>query len=132
MPWRSLSAELFADEARRAFGFLRDEGFDGPDDEPFRLRYVAAHLTVEVMYDASDGRVSTVLDRAVGERHPRAGLACLYVEARLGPAQDVREIVRSRRLARPVLESHARALRGLLPLLRRDGGDALMLACHGR
>ena len=67
----------------------------------------------------------------VGERNPRANLICLYVEAGLGPAQEIREVARSAKLLGPVLESQALALRALLPELRGPRAVDLLLGCHG-
>lgn len=121
----------FVAEAARQFDFLVGEGFVPHSSDGHRLLYSSAAFAVEVLYDARDGRVLTVIDAHVGERNPRANLMCLFVEAGLGPAQEIREIARSPKLLGPVLESHAVALRALLPELNGPRAADLLLECHG-
>jgi hypothetical protein len=126
-----IDATDFLAEAARRFDFLVSEGFVPHSSDGHRLLYSSAAFAVEVLYDDRDGRVITLIDAHVGERNPRANLICLFVEAGLGPAQDIREIARSTKLLSPVLESHAAALRALLPELKGPRASDLLLECHG-
>lgn len=125
------SADFLA-EARGHFQFLRDADFLGPEAGEYGLSYSSGLLGVEVLYDDRDGRILTIVRSSVGNRNPRAGLPCLYVSAKLGPAQDIREIARSRKALADVLETHAAALRKLLPIVEGADGANLLLNCHGR
>ena len=126
-----IQATDFLAEAASRFDFLVREGFVPHSGDGHRLLYSSAPFAVEVLYDDCDGRVLTLIDAHVGERNPRANVICLYVEAGLGPAQDIREIARSPKLLSPVLESHALALRALLPELNGPRAANLLLECHG-
>ena len=126
-----IEATDFLTEAARRFDFLVGEGFVPHSSDGYRLLYSSAAFAVEVLYDDRDGRVLTVIDAHVGERNPRANLICLFVEAGLGPAQDIREIARSPKALGPVLESHAVALRALLPELNGPRAADLLMECHG-
>jgi hypothetical protein len=126
-----IRAKDFSAEAVRRFDFLVGEGFVPLSSDGHRLLFSSAAFAVEVLYDDRDGRVLTLIDAHVGERNPRANLICLYVEAGLGPAQAIREIARSTRLLGSVLESHAVALRALLPELNGPRAADLLLECHG-
>lgn len=129
-PSKDLEA-LFEREAQRHFDFLVEQGFATAQTEGHRRSYTSSRVGVEVLYDARDGRVITVIDAFVGDRNPRASLVCLYVAAGLGPAQDVKEIVRSEKRVGPALESHAAALRAVLPHLDGPSGGSLLIECHG-
>jgi hypothetical protein len=122
----------FLTEAACQFDFLLAEGFVAGSSEGHRLLYSSSRVAIEVLYDGRDGRVITLVDAYEGDRNPRAGLVCLFVEAGLGPAQRIREIARSKKSLRPVLESQAVALRQLLPELRGQHASGLLLRCHGR
>jgi hypothetical protein len=125
------SAEFLA-EARDRFQFLCHADFLGPEEGEYVLSYSAGLLGIELHYDDRDGRILTIVRSSVGDRNARAGLQCLYVSASLGVAQDIRDIARSRKAPKGVLETHAAALRKLLPIL--GGADAadLLLRCHGQ
>lgn len=122
----------FRSEAESHFRFLSDAYFLGPEEGDYSLSYSSGLFGIEVHYDDRDGRIVTIVRTSVGERSPRASLQCLYVTAKLGPAQDIREIARSTKSIGEVLESHAEALRKVLPVIEGDGGLELILACHGR
>jgi hypothetical protein len=122
----------FRSAAERHFRFLGEANLLGPEEADYSLSYSSGWFGVEVHYDDRDGRIITVVRMSVGERNPRASLQCLYVMAELGPAQDIREIARSVKSISHVLESHAEALRKLLPVIESDDGPDLVLACHGR
>ncbi len=127
-----IKAVDFLDEARERFRFLQDNDFVGPEEGDYWLSYSSGFIGVEVHYDDRDGRVITIIRTTVGERSPRASLQCLYVTAKLGAAQDIREIARSARMIGDVLESQAAALRKLLPIIEGVRGPDLVLECHGR
>ena len=128
---RYVDSTVFLIEAARRFDFLVGEGFVPHAPEGHRLLYSSAAFAVEVLYDDRDGRVLTLIDAHVGDRNPRANLICLFVEAGLGPAQKISEIARSPKRLGPVVESHAVALRALLPELSGPRGPDLLLRCHG-
>ena len=122
----------FRAEAANHFRFLWEADFLGPEAGEYSLSYSSGWLGIEVHYDDRDGRVITILRATVGERSPRASLQCLYVRAKLGPAQDIREIARSAKSIGDVLASHAAAVPKRRPVIERDDERELLLACHGR
>ncbi len=71
----------FLRQASENFAFLTEEGFVGPERDEERLLYVSAHAAVEIHLDARDGADRDDHRGVVGDRTPRAGLSCLYVEA---------------------------------------------------
>lgn len=127
-----IKSSEFLSEARGRFQFLRDADFLGPEEGEYWLSYSSGLLGVEVHYDDRDGRILTIVRSSVDDRNPRAGLQCLYVSAKLGPAQDIREIARSSKALGAVLETQASALRKLLPVVEGTDGPDLLLSCHGR
>jgi hypothetical protein len=127
-----IKAADLLDEARERFQFLKDADFVGPEEGDYWLSYSSGFIGVEVHYDDRDGRVVTIVRTTVGDRNPRASLQCLYVTAKLGAAQDIREIARSGKSIAAVLESQAVALRKLLPIIEGGRGPDLILGCHGR
>jgi hypothetical protein len=129
---RYVESSDFLTEAENRFQFLHEEDFLGPEEGEYWLSYSSGMLGVEVHYDDSEGRVITIVRSSVGDRNPRASLQCLYVSAKLGPAQHIKEIVRSAKVLGYVLESHAVALRKVLPVVEGAGGLDLLLDCHGR
>jgi hypothetical protein len=130
---RSLSLNDFLDEAERHFAFLVEaNGFSSRRVNDIGLVYATPAFSVEVIYDESEGRVVTLINSTVESRHPRAGLSCLYVEAKLGPAQHVREIARTSHSLAAALASQASALQALLPILNGPARATLLLGCHGR
>ena len=129
---RYLKEGEFNTEAERAFAFVRDFGFFGPERGEDRITFSTGSHGVEVIYDDRDGRVITIVRAYLAERSPRAGLGCLYVQAGLGPHQDVRDIARSAKQLPATLESQATAFRKLLPALSGVDGPDLLLRCHGR
>ena len=118
--------------AEVSWAFLTDDGFGQPEVQGRRLVYRSDDLTVEALFDDRDGRIEMRVGGAVGERRPRAGLSCLYTTARIGPAQEIADIGRTERQLRLALESHATALRAVLPHLRGPRRDELLISCHGR
>jgi hypothetical protein len=124
--------EQFAAEAKKYFAFLADEGFVGPSGDDDLLLYSDGRFGVYVVYDARDGRVTTVIEASVGQRNVHASLSCLYVESGLGPAQRIRDIARSSHSLEKALASQASALRVLLPVLERPHAASVLLECHGR
>lgn len=121
----------FIDEASRCFVMLCNEGFEGPEQNDYSIYFSNGTLGIEIGYDEREGSVITILVASVGGRAVRAGLSCLYVAADLGPAQDIRMTCRSRKVLKPVLDSHSHALLALLRVLENPGSDALLLKCHG-
>ena len=129
---RYVRSSDFLTEAENHFQFLREADFLGPEKGEYWLSYSSDMLGVEVHYDDREGRVITIVRSSVGDRNPRAGIQCLYVSARLGPAQHIKEIARSAKVLGNVLESHAAALRKVLPVVEGADGPDLLLDCHGR
>lgn len=122
----------FNKEAESVFAFVRDFGFFGPELGEDRIWFSSGSLGLEVVYDDGDGRIIAIVRAYFDERSPRAGLSCLYVEAELGPRQDVRDIARSSKQLLASLESQAAAFRKLFPVLSGPGGTDLLLRCNGR
>lgn len=122
----------FVEEAKAAFDFLRDSGFVGPEVHEYGLYFSTGTVGVEVLFDEREGRVVTLVQRALEDWNAKASLQCLYVAAGLGPAQDIRSVARSRKLVAPAVNSHARALRKLLPVVREEDNRQLLRDCHGR
>ena len=127
-----IRADAFEDAARREFAYLVEQGFAAVGTHEYRLKFASGWLAVQVLYDERDGRVFTILTGTVGNRNPTAGLQCLYVEAGLGPQQQIRDIARSMRTLTSALNSQASGLRKLLPVLEGEQGEVLLLRCHGR
>ncbi len=128
-----MSSNAVLAEAERHFAFLAEEiGFSRQRDNKYRLVYSLWAFSVEVLYDESEGRVVTMIDSTVESRHPRAELSCLYVEAKLGPAQHVRQIGRTSHSLKAALASQAAAMQALLPILDGPAGATLLLRCRGR
>lgn len=129
---RYVKSPDFLNEARSRFDFLRRSNFLGPEEGDYWLAYRSDLLGVEVHYDDRDGRVVTIVRSSVGDRNLRAGLQCLYVSAKIGPAQDIRDIARSAKTLGAVLQSHAAALGKVLPIVGGPEGSTHLLRCHGR
>lgn len=122
----------FVASARKSFDFLVEEkGFVGPDTKDYSLRYSSNSFDIVVLYDDRDGRVFTLIEGAVDDRNPSAGIQCLYVEVGLGPPQNIRDIARSTRTLATALASQSSALRELLPKLEEEHGIDFLLKCHG-
>ena len=120
------------EQAERSFAFVRDLGFLGPERREHSISFSSGDLVVEVAYGDRDGRVATIVGAFFGERNPRAGLGCLYVNSGLEPQQDLKEIARSEQQLTASLVSQAEAFRKVLPALSGPDGPALLLRCHGR
>jgi hypothetical protein len=127
-----LRSSDFARETRRRFDSLRSEGFRPSERAPYWVCYEYDDLTIDVMYDDRNGRVSTSIQSIVGDRRPHASLSCLYVTKGLGPAQDIREIARSMKALGAALDSQRAAIQSLLPVVTGPDGADLVLRCHGR
>ena len=123
--------DAFAAGAKKAFAFLEDHEFVFTSADEYRVLYTSPRFFVEILFDDRDGRLLTMVEGAVGRRNPRANLICLYREAGLGPAQDIREIARSSRTLSSAFSTQAHALDRLLPALQGERGDDLLLKCHG-
>lgn len=93
-------------------------------------------LEVDVSLDEHQGDVTTTVRRSPGDNPNEvqigAPLSCLYVEARLGPAQAMTSTARSRHSLEKSLASQAAALRAVLPLLAGERRDELMARCGAR
>ena len=115
------------------FGAVAAEGrLVGPLADGYTVGYSSRKFSIAVAYDESDGRVETYVDAPVGNQHLRASLSCLYVEARLGPAQRIRQIARTRHSLERSLGTQAAGLHELIPLLTGPSRQSLLLSCVGR
>lgn len=129
---RYVDEEQFRTAVRKRFDFLKDGEFLGPEETEDRVSYSTGEMAIELLYDRRDGRVVCIVRARLVDRSPRAGLACLYVAAGLGPAQEVRDIARNEKQLSKALDAHAEVVRKLLPELFGDRRDDLLLECHGR
>ena len=129
---RFVRPDAFEAAVSESFRFLVEGYGYRPIAEKYRVTYSSSDLSIVVAYDDFDGSLATILEGVVGGRHPRAGLSCLYVAAKLGPAQRIKEIARTDHSLQLAVKSQASALRQLLPILAGSAKDALMLECHGR
>ena len=128
----SISAAIFRSEARRHFDPVLEGAFAIASDDDYRIRYSRRELAVEVLYDAWEVRLVTLLEARIGERNVRAGLTCIYVVAGLGVAQQVLERARSPRLLSSALASQAEATGVVVSTLNQEDLSSAMLRCHGR
>jgi hypothetical protein len=133
---KAVSTSVFLAAVEERFAFLSDEGFVGPvarQDDRFEsfveVSYAAATLAIRAFYDRHEGRISVRISGTVDGREREAPLDSLYVEAGLGPTQDVKEIARSQHSLERVLESVEAALKRLLPLLQSSRRAELLLVC---
>ena len=114
------------------FAFLVETfDFIGPETSDDQVSYYSPSLAVHVAMDPRDGLLTFAEGHAHGMR-VSAELACLYVEAGLGPAQRVRTAAGSVHAVRKSLGSQAFALRELLPILLQPEGTALLSVCRAR
>lgn len=124
----------FAEIALGEFIFLlQGRGFMGPEVGDAAIFYYSPAVSIEILYDSRSKYVQTFVTGLVRERYLRAELSCLYVTAGLGPAQDIGWSAGKVHALEKSLRSQARALRTLLPMLKRGGRrDELLVGCHGR
>lgn len=128
---KKIKQELFNDTARKCFGFLLEQGFVGPEVKDYGLLFTSDNFSVYVSYDAFEDGVITTITATVGGRNLNAGLSSLYVEAGLGPAQDMRHTARSARTLTSALSSQSSALQKLIPVLEEEAFEAMLTKCHG-
>jgi hypothetical protein len=76
--------------------------------------------------------VVTDVNGFAGGIDAHASLTCLFVVAKLGPAQQIKQIARPRKRLPIVLDSQADAIQALLPVLAGPERERLLLECHGR
>lgn len=122
--------KVFEQSALAQFAFLVDEyAFNGPIASGDTIDWSSPDLRVQIFYDTIDGRVTTSIGSSQGRPSRRADLSCLFVKARLGVAQEIRETAHSGKQLEPVVLTHARALRELLPVLLSGSGASLLDEC---
>ncbi len=122
----------FDEVTAAAFEYLISSlGFLGPERQPGVVIYHSPIVSVEVALDPRDG-VLTLVSGQVGEHYYRAELSCLYVQAKLGPAQDVSRSARTTHALTKSLSSQSGALRAVLPCLNGPERGELLRSCHGR
>lgn len=110
-------ASVFDDTAGKAFDFLHSEhGMVGPEDQGGGISFRSPAYEVEIGSDPRDG-LWVGFSAKIGERHLRASLQCLYVESRLGPAQDIKRSAKTTHSLQKAIESNAQALKRLIPRL---------------
>ena len=132
MSKHDLHAE-FLSQAESTFAFLTvDEAFLGPERRMDGLAYHSPSLEVDVMLDPREQAIVTLVRALVGDFHLRAELSCLYSEAGLGAAQDVKRTARTSHSLQRSLMSQSTALKRLLPVLVGPRRDRLLRACHAR
>jgi hypothetical protein len=114
--------EIIWQQGAEAFGFLCEEyGFDGPERTDDGIAFHRPDLHVEFAMWAwkneagIDTRIRRV-DPVTGDRQA-AELDRLYVECRLGPAQDVPGNLGGGHTVAKRVRQHAHALRRLMPHL---------------
>ena len=129
---RSVRPKQFASAAKPGFAFLAEHGFRGPIESETALAYSIPSLILRVLYDEFDGRVLISIGARTDRGELHASLDCLYVEAGLGPAQDIKDIARSTHSLTVAIESHASALRRFLPVLTGPNIGSLVEKCAGR
>jgi hypothetical protein len=123
----------FPDAVREQFVFLVNEmGFLGPEYSSDGAAFSSPNISFEIHYDKLERNVTTFARGMVGEHQVYAELSCLYVQAGIGPAQHVGISARTRHALRKTLAAQAAAVRELLPWLRGEARDDLLLSCHGR
>ncbi len=123
----------FLADAEETFAFLLErEGFDGPERVDNGLVYHSVNLAIEVLFDPRYQGAYTVIAGMAGEHHRRVNLSCVYTEAGLGPAQDIKSTARTQHSQQRALASQAQALRRVLPRLAGAERVRLLNACHGR
>ena len=84
-----------------------------------------------IVMEPGDALVTKVVVPHPGGRWA-CGLTCLYVEAGLGPAQDLKSTARSPRLLQRALAAHRAALDRVAPLLDGPDGTRLLEGCRAR
>jgi hypothetical protein len=123
----------FRETVKEYFGFLVTEaGFLGPEIQSDRAFYYSPEVSIEVVYDEHSRYAMTIASGIVDERNVRAELSCLYVRAGLGPAQRVGSSARTSHALRKALVGQAAALRELMPMLKSEVRNRLLLECHRR
>jgi hypothetical protein len=127
-------SKLFVDKALEEFAFLKDEGFTHLEinRERFDITYNSEDFSIEIGYDTHENCIACIVEGAFGDRNPRASLSCLYVQAHLGPEQDIISRILTMHSLSKALDSNSRALRLLLPVLKSPARGKLLLKCNGR
>jgi hypothetical protein len=113
--------------------FLVDEfSFNGPLASGAQVDWSYPWMRLQISFNAREGRITTTF-RTDDEAPLGADLGCIYVQARLGPLQDVRDTARSEKQLAPVVATHAKALRRVLPILITPSSKSrsLLAACEG-
>ena len=130
---RNISA-TFIDCALESFAFLTTEGYGTQevDRQHHSITFRCPDHSIEIGYDPREDYVASIVSAKVGDRNPIASVSCLYVAASLGAAQDIKSKVLTHHSLAAALESHASAIRKLLPALKSEDRDRLLLECHGR
>lgn len=124
--------EVFKESVQEAFSFLLDEGFFGPEFHEFGAYFYSPSISFEVMFDLKHRDVITLARATIDDRDVQAELSCLYVESGIGPAQDVGRASRTSYAVRKSIFEQAEATRRVLPKLKGESRDKLLLACVGR
>ncbi len=111
----------FRPEVEQELAFLEAEGFAGPAFDqswPDSAVYASSELAIEIGYVG--GREPSITTTVWSDdRKQRADLSCLYVEAGLGPPQEVGGTSpRTSHSLHKAVASEAAAITKLLPLLQ--------------
>lgn len=132
MSKRDVLGEFLA-KAEETFEFLTQaDGFLGPERRPDGLAYHSPALEIDILLDAREQAIVTLVRAMVDDLHLRAELSCLYAEAALGPVQDVKRTARTAHTLERSLGSQSEALRRLLPVLDGPMRNQILKACHAR
>jgi hypothetical protein len=126
--------EIIWQRGAEAFAFLTDDcDFDGPERTEDGIAYHRPdlHVSTQAWAWKREAGITTGIVRVDADTGTRycADLACLYVEAGLGPAQHVPEQIGGGHTIAKRLNQHAHALRLLMPHLTGPGGTALFRLC---
>lgn len=132
MTKRDLESE-FLRLTEASFEFLtRSNGLLGPERRADGFAYHSPSLEIDVLLDQREQAVVTLIREFVDDLDLRAELPCLYAEASLGAAQDVKRVARTNHTLQRSLTSQSAALERLLPLLEGPSKGRLLRACHAR
>jgi hypothetical protein len=124
---RKVVKDSLHDVALMTYGRLAGEGFAVADTATGEIAFRSAQRRLEVVlyYDDFEDYVSTsVVDTSAGVRR-HAWLDDLYCASELGPPQDLKSKVLTRRSLEIALESQLAGFRRLLPVLAGSNRDLL-------
>lgn len=127
----------FVTNVQERFSFLVEAGFEEPalvvERDFASLSYESDRFTVEVSLVPRDGvEVSVVPGRPTFPPRLSSGLDCLYQAAGLGPVNWIKHTVTSEHSLEKAIDSNAKALEDVLPILTGPRLAELVEQCSGR